>query len=261
VFTREPADDDSPGLRVGRGVSSTVDPTDIGRLGQIRAVAEATERAFRDAGEPREVGCVLVKTPCLRPEHVRALGDRLRTLSTAESMGLANDASALGVAVALGEVEAAAVADDSVRRDWRLYSRVAMVSAGPELSRAEVILLGNGAEAGGEQRIGNGVIADPLDRDGVLAALAAARSGHPGGEAEPVQAFAKLILPVDDTVRGLPTSFFAEPSPATVAKAIGATLLGSVLGRTDVFVSGGERGSHQGPPGAGPVAIITRRGT
>jgi cyanuric acid amidohydrolase len=179
-------------------------------------------------------------------------------------MVYAIDATALGVAAALGEIDRAALSDDTFRRDWDLFSDVAIVSAGPEISRAEVVVLGNSERSHGEQRVGRSLIRDPLDRDGVVEAIAAADArwdrADPVGDAV-VQVFAKLILPVDDAVRGHPTTFFSEPSPAATAKAVGAALIGSVIGRTNVFVSGGERGSHQGPPGAGPVAAIVRRST
>lgn len=253
VVTRSAGD----GLRAGRGRSREISPVGIGRMEQVLAVADATTAAVRDTGGLHDVDCVLVKVPCLRPEDVRRHGTKLRTQSVAESMALANDAAALGVGIALGEIDAASVSDEAIRRDWDLCCSVAMVSAGPEMSTAEVLVLGNGAPTGGNQRIGHAAIRDPFDRDGVLAALASSRQGH--DEDDVVQVFAKLILPMDDTVRGLPTSFFAEPSPASVAKTIGATLIGSVIGRSDVFVSGGERGSHQGPPDASPIAIITGR--
>jgi cyanuric acid amidohydrolase len=254
-------EDAAGGLAVGTAISDPIGPRAIGRVAQVDAVAAATARALADAGDLDEVGAVLVKTPSLRPAHTRLLPGDLRTVSTAESMVYSIDATALGVGVALGEIDRASVTDEAVRRDWDLFSRVAIVSAGPEIDRAEVVVLGNAAHSTSDQRIGNALIRDPLDRDGVVEAISRASGGASGESAAHtvVQVFAKLILPVDDTVRGHPTSFFQEPSPAAVAKAVGAALVGSVIGRTDIYVSGGERGSHQGPPGAGPVAAIVRR--
>ncbi len=41
------------------------------------------------------------------------------------------------------------------------------------------------------------------------------------------------------------------------ARALVGGVLAGVMGRTDLFVSGGAE--HQGPDGGGPVAVIVRR--
>jgi cyanuric acid amidohydrolase len=59
-------------------------------------------------------------------------------------MGYSRGASALGVALALGEVAPAALADGAICQRWDLYSRVASTSAGVELRNCEILVLGNG---------------------------------------------------------------------------------------------------------------------
>ena len=70
-------------------------------------------------------------------------GEKTATEDTYHSMALSRGASALGVAVALGEVGRATEA--AVCKDWSLYSRVASTSAGVELLRNEIVVLGNAA--------------------------------------------------------------------------------------------------------------------
>ena len=41
------------------------------------------------------------------------------------------------------------------------------------------------------------------------------------------------------------------------ARALVGGVLAAVIGRTDLFVSGGAE--HQGPDGGGPIAVIARR--
>lgn len=256
----------APRLAVGRAISDRISPTEIGRSAHVQQVAAAVRRAQADAGQPEKVDAVLIKSPSLRPQHFRDHPTGLCCTQIQESLAWATDAAALGVAVALGELGEREIGDADIRHDWSLYSEVAIVSAGPEIDRAEVVLLGDSSRSNSRFRSGHALIRDPLDRQGILDAVADAQPDG-SGDLDPgsvVQVFAKLILPADDIVRRHPTSFAQEPGPALVAKAIGAALIGSVVGHSRVFVSGGERGSHQGAPGGGPVAAIValaERGT
>lgn len=251
-----------PRLTVGRAFSDRISALEIGRVAHVDKVAAAVREAWRDADCPAQVDAVLVKSPSLKPEHFREHLSGLCCTQVTESLGWATDTSALGVAVALDELGGRDVGEADIRRDWSLYSEVAIVSAGPEIDRAEIVLLGNSMTSDSRFRSGHALLRDPLDQQGVWDAIVAA--DHPPGQASTdpgrvVQLFAKLVLPVDDLVRQFPVSFSQEPHPALVAKAIGATLIGTVIGHSRVFVSGGERGSHQGAPGGGPIAAIVAR--
>jgi cyanuric acid amidohydrolase len=52
-------------------------------------------------------------------------------------------------------------------------------------------------------------------------------------------------------------SAFASTATTRHARALVGGVLAGLIGRTDLFVSGGAE--HQGPDGGGPVAIIARR--
>ena len=91
------------------------------------------------------------------------------TEHTHESMDLSNGCTALGIAVALGEIEMPTDAD--VMHDRSLYSSVASCSSGVELDQAQVVVVGNARGVGGRYRIGHSVMKDALDADGIWAAI------------------------------------------------------------------------------------------
>src|SRR5436309_9136660 len=86
-----------------------------------------------------------------------------------DSMGVSNGTTALGIAVALGEVSMPK--SEQICKDLSLYSSVASCSSGVELDAAQIVLLGNKAGAGGRYRIGHSVMKDALDIDGIYAAI------------------------------------------------------------------------------------------
>src|SRR5256886_4700202 len=109
---------DQPGgaekrLVVGRAGSDAMAPEEVGRMGQIRKVAEGTKHAMADAGltDPKDVHLVMVKVPGLTTASIKDAESRGKTVVShdltfgPEGAGVyANDAAALGVAMALGEV-------------------------------------------------------------------------------------------------------------------------------------------------------------
>lgn len=262
-----------PGLVLGRATTAPIHPEDIGRRAQVSTVAEGVAAAMADAGvtDPADVHLVMVKGPALTPGSIEATLAAGKTVVTTDpgigpqgSMCFSNDASALGVAVALGEVEDAAVTDEVIRTDWSLYSSVAATSAGGEKKEGEVLLFANRADSPSPLRIGHSLTRDLLDTDGVRRALAHAGLdvGAQATEEERdriAQVFAKVCIPGSNELRGAPIVLNADHEAHHVAKAVGAAIVGSVTGKTTAFVSGGEKNSHMGPPGANPVAAVVRR--
>ena len=118
--------------------------------------------------DPADVHYVQTKTPLLTINTIRDAKDRGKTVwteHTHESMDLSNGCTALGVAVALGEIEMPTDAD--VMHDRSLYSSVASCSSGVELDQAQVVVVGNARGVGGRYRIGHSVMKDALDADGI----------------------------------------------------------------------------------------------
>ena len=242
-------------------------------MGQIRKVAEATHRAMADAGltDPHDVHLVMVKVPGLTTASIKDAESRGKTVVShdltfgPEGAGVyANDAAALGVALALGEVKESALSDDVVRRNWDLYSEVAMTSSGGEKRHGEVLLFGNSNSSRSSLRIGHAVTRDFIDAEGVRNALRAAGLRFSGGLpdetdlARLVHVFAKSVIPGSDQIRGQRITLLDDVDAYQIGKALGGMLVASVTGRTTNYVSGGERNSHQGPPGGNIVAAIVR---
>jgi len=262
----------TPALVIGRAFSDEIRPEEIGRMGQIRAVAAAVRAAVADAGVagPSDVHCVMVKGPSLTPASIRDAEARGQTVVTHDlsvgvsgAMCYANDGAALGVAVALGEVIEGDLTDEAVRRDWHQYSAVATTSAGGEKRHAEVLVLGNAIPSLSTLRVGHGVIRDPIDADGVKQALRSAGLAFdccpsPEDRARIVQVFAKLVVPGTDSVRGRRITLREDATAYISAKAVGGALVASVTGDPRVMMSGGEQNSHQGPPDGSPVAAVVR---
>lgn len=271
----EVEEDELPGdgrLVVGQSFSEPILGEDVGRMGQIEKIARAVEAAQKDAGidDPSDVHSVQVKAPSLSHESIedaRARGHDVVTtdLGAGEhgAMCYSNDGSALGVALALGEVDAASLDDDVVRRDWELHSEVASTSSGGEKTRAEILLFGNSTRSVSDLRIGHGITRDLIDPSGIKQAMRAAGLQFDCCPSEAdlervVAVFAKLILPPEGVVRGRRITLLDDIEAAKSTKCVGGALVASVTGNTAVYMSGGERNSHQGPPGGSPAAVVAR---
>jgi cyanuric acid amidohydrolase len=266
-----PANEDKR-LVVGRAGSDAMPPEEVGRMGQISKVAEATRRAMADAGltDPSDVHLVMVKVPGLTTASIKDAESRGKTVVShdltfgPEGAGVyANDAAALGVAMALGEVPESALSDLVVRRNWDLYSNVAMTSSGGEKRHGEVVLFGNSSSSRSSLRIGHAVTKDFIDAEGVRNALRSAGLEFNGLPAESdlsrlVHVFAKSVIPGSDQIRGQRITLLDDVDAYQIGKALGGMLVASVTGRTTNYVSGGERNSHQGPPGGNIVAAVVR---
>jgi cyanuric acid amidohydrolase len=180
-------------------------------------------------------------------------------------MGLSRAASALGVAVALGDVDPATFSDRSIGRDCGLWSTRASASAGIELMHSEIIVLGNSAAWSGENVIEHAVMRDAIDLSSVidlLRRLGFAADGQLDEADAPrvLAVLAKAEASRSGTIRGARHIMWDDSDiPASRhARALVGGVLAGLFGRTDLFVSGGAE--HQGPDGGGPIAVIARRG-
>ena len=260
LFTKSPAPA-AAGKRLALGVAVTRDfaPEEVGTIGQVRAVAEAVRQAQAQAGvaEAKDVHYVQVKGPLLTPAAVADADRRGAKLVTRDPNGskpYARGATALGVALALGEVAEADLSDGAIAQRMDLYSSVANTSAGGELKNCEVLLFGNSAEAGGDLAIGHAVLKDVCDADAVRAAALSA-----GGRVQDVVAiFAKAEAPPDGRLRGRRTTMLsdADINYERHARAALGAVIASVTGDSAIFVSGGTE--HQCKPGEAPLAAIVK---
>ena len=278
VITQEvvdavPAGLSGPGLVVGRSHTVEILPEDIGRTAQVDKVAEAVRVAIKDAGvdDPADVHMVLVKGPALSAAAVADAASRGRSVVTQDygigpmgSMCWSNDGAALGVAVALAEVDRAEVTDDRIRSDWSLFSEVAATSSGGEKRVGEVLVLANSEQSASDFRVGHGITSDLADQGGIKDAIRSAGVEFDcclsaEQKARVAQVFAKFVLPGTDVLRGRHITVLDDHEAHHVAKTVGGALVVSVTGEPMSFVSGGERNSHMGPPGGNPVAAVVSR--
>ncbi len=259
IFSREETADvsTSPRLAIGIGLTRAFTPEEIGRAAQIEETAAAVTMAMKDAGitSSSEVHFVQIKCPLLTKERIAeatARGATVATEDTYHSMALSRGASALGVALALGEVKDASEA--AICKDWSLYSKVASTSAGVELLRNEIVVLGNASGWAGDLVIDHDVMKDAIDADAARRVLG--RLGVTGDRT--VAVLAKAEAAPSGQIRGRRHTMLDDSDIHSTrhARALVGGVLAGVIGDTLLYVSGGAE--HQGPPGGGPVAIIAR---
>jgi len=274
VFTRRVAADGPSfavsGKRLSIGIAQTRDflPEELGRSAQIAETAKAVSAAMVDAeiADPRDVHFVQIKCPLLTSERIAAAaarGHATATTSAYASMGFSRGASALGVAVALGEIEDR-VGDEDVLRRYDLFSSVASTSSGIELMHNVVIVLGNSQASASPFVIAHAVMGDAIDADAVIEVLHAVGlqvGAAPAAGRELVNIFAKAEASPDGSVRGFRHTMLEDTdiSATRHARAAVGGLISGLAGTSAIYVSGGAE--HQGPPGGGPVAAIVRLAT
>ncbi|MDF5752384.1 ring-opening amidohydrolase [Spongiactinospora sp. TRM90649] len=258
---------DEPRVSVGVAMSDVILPEDIGRPAMVAKVAAGVREAMKTAGidDPADVHYVQTKTPLLTLATItdaRSRGQDVVTDDTGASMDISNSTTALGVAVALGEIETPDAAQ--IHRDLSLYSSVASCSSGVELDRAQIVVVGNVRGIGGRYRVGHAVMRDALDADGIWAAIRS--SGvelpdrpHPSDLGDRlVNVFLKCEADPSGRVRGR-RNIMLDDSDVHWHRQIKAAVGGvaaAVTGDPAVFVS--VAAVHQGPSGGAPVAAIAR---
>jgi cyanuric acid amidohydrolase len=258
-----------PALAIGSVHTGDLAPEDLGRRAQVVMVAEGVRKAMADAGIDKadDVHFVQIKCPLLTAERIEAAAERGATTVTRDalkSMGFSRGASALGVAVALGELDIDDSDDDAICRDFELWSGRASTSAGVELLNHEIVVLGMSARWSGPLAIDHAVMSDSIDVTPVRAALD--RCGlNDAGQIEAdrrgrvVALLAKAEAGSTGRLRGYRHTMLddSDISSTRHARAFVGGVLAGLIGHAEIFVSGGAE--HQGPDGGGPVAIIARR--
>lgn len=261
---------DEPRLTVGFAMSDHLLPEEIGYRPMIEKVAAAVRVAMERAGitDPEDVHYVQTKTPLLTIHTIRdakSRGKKVWTEGTHESMDLSNGCTALGIAVALGEIQ---MPDDSqVLHDRSIYSSVSSCSSGVELDQAQVVVVGNARGVGGRYRIGHSVMRDALDADGIWEAIKDAGLELPDRphwtdlQGRLVNVFLKCEASGDGQVHGRRNAMLDDSDVhwhRQIKSCVGG-VTASVTGDPAAFVS--VSAAHQGPDGGGPVAAIVDLGT
>lgn len=255
--------------RLAIGVAFTRDfmPEEVGRMPMVMETAAAVREAMTQAGinDPADVHFVQIKVPLLTAERVAEAHRRGQTVATEDtykSMGYSRGASALGVGVALGEIDPADISDSDILVNWELYSSVASTSAGVEVQNNEIILMGNSVQSVSPYVIGHSVMRDVIDAAAVRQALRSVDIQLEDGEV--VTEDAKRIVNVLGKAEADPSGRIrnrrhvmlddSDINSTRHARAIVNGVIAAIVGDPMVYVSGG--GEHQGPAGGGPVAVI-----
>ncbi|MFB9837358.1 cyanuric acid amidohydrolase [Actinoallomurus acaciae] len=260
---------DEPRVSVGVAMSEVILPEDIGRPAMVEKVAGGVRDAMKAAGiqDAADVHYVQTKTPLLTLDTIndaKRRGHDVVTEDTLKSMDISNSTTALGIAVALGEIEMPEA--ERIHKDLSLYSSVASCSSGVELDRAQIVVVGNVRGIGGRYRIGHSVMKDALDADGIWAAIRASgidlpeRPHHSDLDGRLVNVFLKCEADPSGSVRGR-RNIMLDDSDVHWHRQIKACVGGvaaSVTGDPAAFVS--VAAVHQGPSGGGPAAAISDLG-
>src|SRR5437870_1015938 len=155
-----------------------------------------------------------------------------------------------------------AMSAEQICKDLDIYSSVASCSSGVELTRAQIVLMGNKAGAGGRYRIGHSVMKDALDIDGIYSAIRNAGLELPdrpraedlkGGL---VNCFIKSEADHRARLRGRRQIMLddSDVHHHRHSKAAVGGVAAAAIGDPAVFVS--VDAMHQGPHGGGPVIAI-----
>ena len=255
-------------LTIGTAMSVEILPEDIGRPAMVEKVADAVRAAMREAGidDPKDVHYVQTKTPLLTVDAVHDAHARGKEVACEvhDSMGVSNGTTALGIAVALGEIPMPRA--EQICKDLDLYSSVASCSSGVELTQAQIVLLGNKPGAGGRYAIGHAVMKDALDIDGIYDSIRSAglelparpRAEDLGGKL--VNCFMKCEADRTGLLRGRRQIMLDDSDVPwhRHAKAAVGGVAAAAIGDPAVFVS--VDAMHQGPQGGGPVIAIIDAG-
>jgi ring-opening amidohydrolase-like protein len=273
IFATVPPDSvpqtDEPRLSVGYAMSEQIFPEDIGRLPMVEKVAAGVTIAMERAGitDPADVHYVQTKTPLLTLDTItdaKRRGHDVWTEDTLKSMDVSNSTTALGIAVALGEIEMPKA--DQIHKDLSLFSAVASCSSGVELDQAQIVVLGNVRGVGGRYQIGHSVMKDALDADGVWDAIRSAGLELPERphtsdlKGRVVNVFCKCEADPAGRVRDRRNIMLDDSDVhwhRQIKSCVGG-VVASVTGDPAVFVS--VAAVHQGPSGGGPVIAIVDHG-
>ncbi len=274
LFVRRPAEGKARprGKRLALGVrtSRVLAPEEYGKVRMVRVVADTTRAAMREAGiaSARDVHCVEVKCPAMTPARIQDAqrrGKRVVNTNPAAASSMAKGASALGVALALGEVSRGKLTDAAICRDWALHSEVASTSAGGEQVACRVVVIGNSRQSVSDLVAGHGVMRDQLDLEGASRAFRSAglqvKDGSvvPAGRRRVAAVFVNAGADFAPGVRGrrhTMHSDFLWSYSGWQAKAVAHAVVSAMVGDTLLLASAGAE--HQGPPGANLICVIAR---
>lgn len=274
IFTKKeaeagPVEGNEKSLVADVGFTRDFLPEEIGTMTMVKEVERVVNELKISVGieSNDDVHFVQIKCPLLTSDRIadaKSRGKDVVVEDTYKSMGYSRGASALGVAVALEEVNKDQVSSETILNDWSLYSSVASTSAGVELLNCEVIIMGNSTKSISKYRIGHSVMKDAIDLEAVIEAInnsgiSIDKLPTEDDKKKIVNILAKAEASPDGNVRGRRTTMLTDSdiNHTRHARAVVNGVIASIVGDPMVYVSGGAE--HQGPAGGGPIAVIIEK--
>ncbi|KAE9371840.1 ring-opening amidohydrolase [Stipitochalara longipes BDJ] len=225
-------DRSSTGLQAAVGRTRILQPHEIGTSVHAREVCSSIRSMLNESRIARDqVRLILIKCPLLTSEKVeiiKAAGKTPVTTDTYDSMAKSRYSSALGIAIALDEVEECDL-DEALRSQFAWSTKATSVSGH----------MNDAIDARAITRL-----LEQVDRDG----------GHV------LQVFAKAEADPTGNIRGNRHTMNTDSDIHSTrhARAAVGGLVAGLIGETRIYVSGGAEG--QGPPGGGPICVVYRVG-
>jgi cyanuric acid amidohydrolase len=276
LFVKRPvsshAKDKAKRLAIGVASTRALKPEEYGRTSQVELVAAAVRAAMKDAdiGSTDDVACVELKCPQMTGDRMadalsrgRPVADSSPSVASAMSRG----ASALGAAVALGEVRESEIADTVVGRRRDLFTKRASASSGSEQDAVRVVVLGNVEGAPGHYVAAHSVMEHQLDLVGARKAFVGAGLRIEDGVLVPADRPKLAATFVNAGADYLPhclgrrhtmgSDLLAHAS-GHLAKAVAhATIAGITQDPLFLCSAGAE---HQGQPGSNLICVVANHG-
>lgn len=263
VFTQEIEKLDTPshlGLALGVHHTRNFSSDEIGTLVMVEVVAAGVKEAIAKAGlSPADVHLVQIKCPLITASEQKA-GQAAITQDSYKSMAYSRGASALGVALALGEISLSQLTAADICYNFDLYSSVASTSSGVELQNCEILVLGNSPNSYSNYLIGHSVMAHALDTQAVHKAIASSQDSAIASNIDNiVNVFAKAEASPSGQILGCRHTMLddSDINHTRMARAVVGAVIASIIQNPMIYVSGGSE--HQGPAGGGPIAVISKR--
>jgi len=245
------------GLRAAVGRTRILSPHEIGTSAHALEVCSSIRSLLNESGIARDqVRLILIKCPLLTSEKVeiiKAAGKTPVTTDTYDSMAKSRYSSALGIAIALDEVEECHL--DEALRSQSAWSTKATCSSGAELEDCHILIIASDSFPG-DLRAVSGHMEDAIDARAItrLLELVHREGGHV------VQVFAKAEADPTGNIRGNRHTMNTDSDIHSTrhARAAVGGLMAGLIGETRLYISGGAEG--QGPPGGGPICVVYRVG-
>jgi len=230
-------------------------PHEIGSKEHATEVAASVKSMLSQGGISKDqVHLVLIKCPLLtsaKVEAILAASQTPVTTDTYESMAKSRYASAVGIAIALEEIEANGL--DEAMRNVDRWSSKASCSSGAELEDCHILILASHSSPG-NLRAASAFMEDGIDAGTLIKVLDKIRNerGHV------VQVFAKAEADPRGKIRGNRHTMNTDSDIHSTrhARAAVGGLIAGLVGDTHLYVSGGAEG--QGPSGGGSLCMVYR---